>query len=66
MVHLAVILIWRFGDFTFHHQNLMYADTTYNHVYYEYCPVRQVKISVNVHYIPIHQTCCSPNIPYMR
>ena len=43
--------------------NLMYANTTYNHVYYEamyteYCPVCQTKISTNVHYIPICQTYC--------
>ena len=30
-------------------------------MYTEYCPVRQ-----NVHYIPIRQTYCSPNIPRIQ
>ena len=46
----------------------MYANTTYNYVYYEamyteYHPVRQTKIFANVHYIPIRQTYCTPNVP---
>ena len=39
----------------------MYANTTYNHMYYEamytqYHPVHQTKMFVNVHYVSICQT----------
>ena len=32
-------------------------------MYTQYRPVFQTKISANVHYVPIRQTYCSPNIP---
>ena len=42
----------------------MYANTTYNHIYYEamhtqYYHARQTEMSANVHYVPIRQTYCS-------
>ena len=59
-----MILIWRFGDCG---PNLMYTNTTYNHVsheamYSEYRLIRKTKISDNVHYDSICQTYCLPNI----
>ena len=29
-------------------------------------PICQTKMSANVHYVPIHQTYCSPNIPCIQ
>ena len=70
MVHLHGgdfnLAVWRF---CLQLQSLMYVNTTCDHAYYktvytEHRSVCQVKISTNVHYIPVHQTYCSPNIPH--
>ena len=65
-VHIATgdfnLVVWRLW---LQSANLMNANTTYNHVYYEatYTQCRP-EISANVQIIvPIPQTYCSPNIP---
>ena len=35
-------------------------------MYTQYCPVRETKMPANVHYVPIRQTYCSPNILRIR
>ena len=62
------LAVWQFW---LQSPNLMYTNTTYNHVYYEamypkYCLVYQTKISTNVHCIPICQTYCLPSILCIR
>ena len=34
----------------------------YEAIYTQYHPVRQTKMSPNVHYVTLRQTYCSPNI----
>ena len=57
MVHLVVILIWRFW---LQLPYLMYTNTTHNPMahkamYTQYFPVHQTKMSANVHYALIYQ-----------
>ena len=58
-VHL-VILIWGFAYFGFDHPYIMKhhqaMHTQYRHDFH------QTKVFTNVHYVPIRQTYCSPNV----
>ena len=70
---LVVILIWRFGDFSFDHEIectpplliITCIVKCHEAMYTQYCLVRRTKMIPNVHYTLIHQTYCLPNIPHM-
>ena len=55
------LVVWQFW---LRSPNLMYANTTYNHVYYEtmYTQYHPFAKPDNVHYVPILQNYWPPNI----